>query len=88
MAHSIIEAHSLIQDYVRGELRRHTSREALLALASIEGVLMEVAAAMHDGAPAGDPARILQSQNDASMVADVGLAIRAVRRQTLGKGES
>ena len=73
--------HDAIQTYVRSELTRHTSREALLALASIEAVLIEVSRAIHDGCQdTGITARIEQGINDAATIADVGLAIRQHRQ--------
>lgn len=80
---SIVEAHDAIQQYVRGELRRHTSHEALLALAAVEGVLIEVAASISDGAQGMGEARTVQAMNDAAVVADIGLAIRQVRVEAL-----
>lgn len=80
----LAKVHRQIQAHVAGELEPFGTREELRVLAVIEGLLMELCAAINDGAQGANRARTQQAQNDASLVADFGLAIRSHRQSRRG----
>ncbi len=80
----LYRVHREIQAHVAAELEPYGTHAELRVLATIEALLMELCAAIHDGAQGANLQRGQQAQNDASLIADFGLAIRAHRESRRG----